>query len=205
MLLICCGPWGPPIRKYQVGSARPLTMAGHHDRHAHAQRAGKDNYRSERSRKYAAAVSPAKNRLSFNISFGSPASLVQRSVPPISGTVVSSEYGGQGPAAVGHLSHQLGDIVTCPLQLEPCVRIKDLDKVAPGAAPVIIAVRAPYLNRFGSRGCIEQLTYVEVRLPPCPVQRIKVSPCKTKIRLHYRRYEVDIVSRGGVVEIDYES
>ena len=34
---------------------------------------------------------------------------------------------------------------------------------------------------------------------------MRVSPCKTKIRLDYGRYEVDIVSRGGVIEVDYDN
>jgi hypothetical protein len=99
----------------------------------------------------------------------------------------------------------LGDVVICPVRLETCVRIKDADEVAPWAVPVVVVVRDPHLSRFGSCDCIERLVYVEVLVPPCPIQRMRVSPCKTKIRLDYGRYEVDIVSRGGVIEVDYDN
>lgn len=109
------------------------------------------------------------------------------------------------PGGFGHLPHQIGEIVTCPVPLEQHVVIKDACQVAPNAVPVVVAVRNPHLGRFRSRGCIESLVYVEVLVPPCPPQRVRVSPCKTKIRLDFGEYEVDITSRNGCVEIDYDN
>lgn len=105
------------------------------------------------------------------------------------------------PGTFDHLPHQLGSFVTCPVALETCVQVRDTCRIAPNAVPVVVAIRDPHLGRY--RKCIEQLAYVEVYVPPCPVQRVKVSPCRTRIRLDYGRYAVNIVSRNGVVTISY--
>ncbi len=137
--------------------------------------------------------------VNFRISFGNrtppqrtvvlPPSVLQ--IPPV-------------PGSFGHLPHQIGEIVNCHVVLEPHVVIRDACDVAPHAVPVIVAVRDPHLSRFGSRGCVERLVYVEVLVPACPVQRVRVSPCQTKIRMDFGQYEVDITSRNGFVEIDYD-
>ena len=85
------------------------------------------------------------------------------------------------------------------------MRVRDACKIAPGAIPVVVAVRDPHLGRFGSCDCVEQLAYVEILAPPCPVQSLRVSPCKTRIRIDYGRYEVTIVSRNGTIDIDYDN
>ena len=107
--------------------------------------------------------------------------------------------------AIAAPRHQIGDIVTCPVVLEQHVVVKDCDEIAPDACPVVVAVRAPTLGRYRGRDCQERLVYVEVMVPPCPLQRLRVSPCKTKVRLDYGRYEVDITSRNGCVEIEYDN
>ena len=147
-----------------------------------------DHYRGRRP------VTIGRPGSSFHVSFGTQA-------PPVPSIPVLP------PPVSFHqnvLPHQIGEIVRCPVPLEPHVVIKDACEVAPGAVPVVIAVRDPHLGRYGSRGCVERLVYVEVLVPPCPVQRIRVSPCRTKVRLDYGRYEVDIVSRNDCVVIEYD-
>lgn len=107
------------------------------------------------------------------------------------------------PSNLGYLPHEIGQIVTCSVPLETCVRVRDERRIAPCAVPVTVAIRNPHLGRFGS--CQEQLVYVQVFVPPCPVQRLKVSPCRTKIRMDYGKYAVNIVSRKGMVVIDYDN
>ncbi|MEQ9409703.1 MAG: hypothetical protein RIK87_18350 [Fuerstiella sp.] len=107
------------------------------------------------------------------------------------------------PGSFAHLPHQIGSFVTCPVPLETCVRVRDQHRIAPNAIPAVIAVRDPHLGRFGR--CVEQIAYVEVLVPPCPVQRVRLSPCKTKLRLDYGRYAIDIVSRNDVIDIDYDN
>ncbi|MEZ6129718.1 MAG: hypothetical protein R3C59_13630 [Planctomycetaceae bacterium] len=105
---------------------------------------------------------------------------------------------------VGPPQHRIGEFVTCPVPLEPHVTIQDPHRVAPNAVPQVIAVRDPHLGAFGSPGCVERVVYVEILAPPCAPRRVRVSPCGTKIRLDYGRYEVDIVSCDHVIHIDYD-
>ena len=105
------------------------------------------------------------------------------------------------PGSFDHLPHQLGQVVTCPVPVFTQVQIKSVDEIAPHAVPTRVAVRDPNLGRF--RSCVEQLVYVEVLAPPYPAQRVRVSPCRTRIRLDYGRYEVTIKSGNGVVTVEY--
>lgn len=110
------------------------------------------------------------------------------------------------PGELGHLPFEYGQVVTCRVPIEQaCVVVKDTCEIAPGAVPTVIAVRNPNLSRFRSRGCVEESVYVQIMAPNCPPQRCRVSPCRTKIRLDYGRYEVDIVSRNGRIEIEYDN
>ena len=210
---------GPPVRQYQPVSTRSrVTSSIHdprardihvHDRNVHDRHSAVDLRQSQFARSRVSTVRPAQSRVSFNISFGNAPRFAQLPAPPVPVAPVLPNHGlypvAPAPGNFGHVPHQPGDIVACPVHLETCVKIKDIDEIAPGAIPVIVAVRDPHLAKFGSSRCVEQLVYVEVLVPPCPLQRLKVSPCKTKIRLDYGRYEVDITSRNGVIEIDYDN
>lgn len=170
----------------------PTRISRSHDSHRHSSRVPVQPVRR--------SVVSQRSGLNFQISFGNTA--------PAPRTVVLPQPVLQAPpvpGSFGHLPHQIGEIVTCNVVLEPHVVIKDACEVAPHAVPVIVAVRNPHLSRFGSRGCVESLVYVEVLVPACPPQRVRVSPCQTKIRMDFGRYEVDITSRNGVVEIDYDN
>ena len=139
-------------------------------------------------------VSLRRSGVSFNVSLGHNVA----PPPPVIPVAPGPAFG-----SFGHLPHPIGSIVTCPVPIETCVRVKDLCEIAPGAVPVVVAVRSPHLGQFGS--CVEQVAYVEVLVPPCPLRRVRVSRCKTKVRLDYGRYEVDIVSCDGLIEIDYDN
>ena len=151
----------------------------------------------DRRYQYAPPVAVPRSTSSFRISFGNG---IQPAVPHVPNVPVIPH----ATPDVGVLPHQIGDIVTCPVALEQNVVVKDCDEIAPDACPVVVAVRDPRLGRYRGHDCQERLVYVEVMVPPCPLQRLRVSPCKTKVRLDYGRYEIDIVSRNGCVEIDYD-
>ena len=105
---------------------------------------------------------------------------------------------------IGALPHELGVIVTCSVPLESHVRVRNADEIAPHAQPVIVAVRDPHLAAWGSHGCVEQLAYIQVFAPPVPLREMKVSPCRTRIDLDYGDWEIKILSRNGVVEVEYD-
>ena len=151
-------------------------------------------------------VTVNRPRSSFTITFGNPGG-VRPVVQPVIQPAPQPPILPPAPAPVrgsfAHLAHQYGDFVTCHVPRFAHVIVKDKDEMAPNAIPVTVAVRSPRLGRF--RTCVEEVVYVEVWVPPCPLQRVRVSPCKTKIRLDYGRYEVDIVSRNGFIEIDYDN
>ena len=173
----------------------PTRHAPSHNSHRHSNRVPVQQFRTRRP------VVSQRPGVSFQISFGNNTIPTPRTVllpPPVLEVPPV-------PGSFGHLPHQIGEIVTCNVPLEPHMIIKDACEVAPNAVPVIVAVRNPHLGRCGSRGCIESLVYVEVLVPACPLQRVRVSPCSTKVRLDFGQYEVDITSRNGFVEIDYDN
>ncbi|MEP3481303.1 MAG: hypothetical protein ABJZ55_18830 [Fuerstiella sp.] len=107
------------------------------------------------------------------------------------------------PGQFDHLPHQLGQIVTCSVPVFTHVHVESACRIAPNAVPTLVAVRDPNLGRF--RTCIEQMVYIEVLAPPSPPRRVKVSACRTRVRLDYGRYEVTIVSRDGHVTVEYDN
>lgn len=146
-----------------------------------------------------------RSGVSFNVSFGNAPVLAQAPPPVVyphrPGPVILEAP--PLPGSFGHLPHEIGHVVTCPVPIETHVEIRNACRVAPGAVPTVIAVRDPHLGRFRSRGCIEQLAYIEVLAPQCPLRRVRVSPCKTRIRLDYGKWEIDITSKNDCVVINY--
>lgn len=197
----------------------PYTQAGYRGRSVRNSRdLYSSRYRVANSR-YSRYSRPLTTRsgVSFHVSYGSnpvaPAPVGYPVAPvapvgPIAPVAPAGPFGPQLPAppvpgSFGHLPHELGQVVTCHVPLETHVQYEDLCDIAPGAVPTIIAVRDPHLGRFRSRGCIERMVYVQVMAPPCPLQRCRVSPCKTRIRLDYGKYEICITSRNGCVVVSY--
>lgn len=115
-------------------------------------------------------------------------------IPPLPSTPLPGQF--------DHLPHQLGQIVTCHVPVYTRVHIESACDIAPNAVPTLVAVRDPNLGRF--RSCVEQLVYVEVLAPACAPRRVRVSPCRTRVRMDYGRYEVTITSRDGCVTVRYD-
>jgi hypothetical protein len=93
-----------------------------------------------------------------------------------------------------------GSIVSEPVSLYPHVRVKDGDDVAPGAVPIVVAVRDPNTCRKEPAG----LVFVQVCVPTCPLCKVRVNRWGTEVKLDYGKYEVEIRSRNGLVTIDYD-
>lgn len=151
-----------------------------------------------------------RSGLSFHVSIGNQSPVVSRrptaryDVPYPTPTLPAPPLPmAPLPGQFSHLPHQLGDIVTCSVPVYSHVHVKRACRVAPNAVPTLIAVRDPSLGRF--RSCVEQMVYVEVLAPPCPPRLVRVSPCRTRIKMDYGRYEVLIESRNGCVTVEYDN
>ena len=94
--------------------------------------------------------------------------------------------------------HRPGNIVDCPVPLYPRVEVEDANNIAPGAVPIVVAVRNPR-PRFGPE-CV----YVRVFAPACPPRRVEVSDRGRYVRLDYGKYEVEIEADDGRIEIEYD-
>ena len=186
---------GPPQIHHHYNN--PVPPVAH--RHSHF-----DHYRTSSYRSFDRHYVPSyrsvrpvpvnRSRVSFNVSFGNRPTPTVHTLPQLPPP--------PAPGSLDHLPHEIGCVVTCPVPLATCVEYRDTCEIAPGAVPAVIAVRSPHIGRF--RRCVEEIVYVQVMVPPCPLLRTKVSPCRTKIRLDYGRYEIDIVSRNGVVIVEYD-
>ena len=108
------------------------------------------------------------------------------------------------PSNFGPLPHEIGEFVTCNVPLATHVRVRNPHEIAPGAQPVVVAIRDPHLAAWGSHGCVEQLAYVQVFAPPCPLRRMTVSPCHTVVNLDYGDWEITLTSANGVIEVEYD-
>jgi hypothetical protein len=145
-------------------------------------------------RPYRFRRTPLRPHRSVSLHFGdSPIHAYQPALPP---TAV--------PSTLGALPHELGQIVTCTVPLAPHVRVRNSHEIAPGACPVVVAVRDPHLGAWGSSGCVEGLAYVQVLAPPVPLRRATVSPCRTVVELDYGDWEITVTSANGLIEVEYD-
>jgi hypothetical protein len=116
------------------------------------------------------------------------------------------------PSGVVHRAGRRGDFEYVPygsfvgegVPLYPRVRVKDCDDIAPGAVPVVIAIRDPNICRKACRCCPPACVFVQVYAPSCPPRKVDVSDHGNEIDLDYGDYEIEIKSRGGVVTVDYD-
>jgi hypothetical protein len=95
------------------------------------------------------------------------------------------------------------------------VKYEDLDHVHPCAAPTVVQVVDPCSN-YGHHGlfghhrgvpacdaCGPQCVYVQICVPPgCP--KIKVERNGRKVKYDYGDYKVEVTSKDGYVEVDYD-
>ena len=84
------------------------------------------------------------------------------------------------------------------MPLYPRVKVDDADDIAPGAVPIVVAVRNPQ-PRFGPH-CV----FVRVFAPACPPRRVKVNGSGHKVHLDYGKYEIEIEADDGRIEIEYD-
>ena len=96
--------------------------------------------------------------------------------------------------------YHVGDIVTHPVRLSHCVRIRNPHRIAPDAIPVVMAVQDPHYRHVNDP---ERIVFVEVMLPQCELRRLDISSGRSRIRLDYEHFSVNIQSSNDVVTITY--
>ncbi len=84
-----------------------------------------------------------------------------------------------------------------PVALYGRVRVRDEHKAHPHGIPTVIAVADP---RDGS--C---LVHVEICMPPCACERITHNRRGNRVTYDFGKYEIEIISRLGVVIVDYDT
>lgn len=147
----------------------------------------------------------SRARVTFNVSTGGyqdpsyiPAQEV-RPLPPVDHYPVA-------PAVPSHgyeypMQYEVGQIVDCRVPLATCVRVEDECNIAPNAVPVVVAVKDPNACAHNPNAMV----FVEVCVPPCPPEKVRISPCRTRVTMCFGQYEVDIKSRNGMILVDYDN
>lgn len=97
-----------------------------------------------------------------------------------------------------------GDIVDCPVPLFARVRVRDRDNIHPRAVDIVVAVKDPNACSHACTCCTNRTVFVPLCVPPCPLEKVKVSRDGTRMELDYGDYEIDITSRNGLVTVDYD-
>ena len=135
---------------------------------------------------------------------------------------------GAGPIADLAAAGGMCDLGACDggVPLFRAVKIEDRRNIHPRALRKVIAVADPRLPgpprglkrlfhrecRGCEAGCHEcappvggpALVFVEVCVPPCRCEAVKVTRRGHRVHLDYGKYEVTLTSRDGCVEVDYD-
>ncbi|MEM9703734.1 MAG: hypothetical protein AAF907_14945, partial [Planctomycetota bacterium] len=95
--------------------------------------------------------------------------------------------------------------------------IEDPDHIHPLAVRQVVAVADPsqpappiglakLFHRGPDPGCVEDraLVFVEVCVPPCPPEEVKVTRHGHRVHMDFGKYEVTLTSRRGYVKVDYD-
>ena len=133
---------------------------------------------------------------------------------------------GAGPVADLAVAGGMCDLDGCGLPLFGAVRIEDRRNISPRAVRRVIAVADPRLPapphglaklfrrvRFGREVGPEcdpcdlggdALVFVEVCVPDCRPEEVKVTRSGRRVHLDYGEYEVTLTARDGYVHVDYD-
>ena len=122
----------------------------------------------------------------FRVAYGTP-----RTVPG---------YMAPRPIPVPVPVHQVGEIVRCRVPLATCVRVRGADHICGHFVPAIVAVRDPALCEHD----VDRLVYIQIMVPPTPPRKIEVSRCHTRVELCYGELDVEIVSKNGLISVEYD-
>lgn len=96
-------------------------------------------------------------------------------------------------------------VVTTPVTMFDCVKVRDPRKIAPCAVPIIVAVPDPCTPADRCNCTPRPCVYVEICVPNTGCPKVCVTRCGNKTRYDYGKYAVEIISRNGKVIVDYDA
>lgn len=94
-----------------------------------------------------------------------------------------------------------------PVELFRCVKYVDVDEMAPCAKPMIVEVRDPCWKPDPCNPCCKPpCVKVQICVPECSCcpPTIKCSKDGKNVRYDFGKYAVDVRSKKGYVEVDYQ-
>ncbi|MFM7057024.1 MAG: hypothetical protein ACKO2P_08905, partial [Planctomycetota bacterium] len=96
--------------------------------------------------------------------------------------------------------HEVGELVHCRVPLATCVRVRGADTICGHFVPAVVAVRDPALCEHDA----DRLVYVQILVPPVPPRNVEVSRCHTRVELCFGELDVEIVSKNGMISVEYD-
>ncbi|HUG90574.1 MAG TPA: hypothetical protein VML55_07065 [Planctomycetaceae bacterium] len=97
-----------------------------------------------------------------------------------------------------------GSLPPSPIELFRHVKYDDTDEAHPCGVMRLVAVKDPRSCRRACDCCVTRLVLVEVCVPPSGSPKVKVSRDGRKVELDYGKYEIEIESKKGYVEVEYD-
>ncbi len=91
--------------------------------------------------------------------------------------------------------YRAGQCVSTPMQCFPRVKVKDAKDIHPAAVPTHVAIANP----LG-----QGLVFVKVFVPPFPPEKQEVKNNGRKVKLEFDDYKVEVESKDGYIEVDYD-
>ncbi|WP_166820324.1 hypothetical protein [Thalassoroseus pseudoceratinae] len=91
--------------------------------------------------------------------------------------------------------YRAGQCVSTPMQCFPRVKVKDRKDIHPAAVPTNVAIANP----LGPG-----LVFVKVFVPPFPPEKQEVKDRGRKVKLEFDDYKVEVESKDGYIEVDYD-
>ena len=179
------------------------------------------------SRPHAEYVSPAP-AYGYGGPVGAPAYGGPTYAGPSYGVGIDDVYGG-GPVGAGYgavpdAAGGICDLGTCDAVGVPLftrVEVEDRHNIAPHSVRKVVAVldpngplppRGPLARLFARRhadplacaACPPGLVFVEICVPPCACESVRVTRGGAHVKLDYGKYEVELTTRDGYVKVDYD-
>ena len=149
-------------------------------------------------------------------------------LPPVAGYGGGLGAGfGAGPVADLAVAGGMCDAAGCGVELFHAVRVEDRRNISPRSVHKVIAVADPRLpapphglaklfrrvrlgRDLGRPECDpcdlgdDALVFVDVCVPDCRPEEVKVTRSGRRVHLDYGKYEVTLTARDGYVHVDYD-